>query len=141
MTETHLFDGELLYDPDAEHLEAGDSSPFAYIGSGGGTVRGPKLEGELRWSLFEEQSDLVCRARRTGVIETTDGATIELEELGYFGRKDETTSLWRFAGGVRFKTSDERYAWLMEHPAVVESEMDLSTGRGQLSVRALNGRG
>lgn len=141
MSDTKLFDVELVYDPNAEAVEEGDGSLFAYIGSGGGSVSGPRVEGELRWSLYEEQTELVCRARRTGAIETTDGATIEIEELGYFGREDDSTQLWHFAGGVRFKTDDERYRWLMKRPAVLEGSMDLSTGLGQLSVTATNGRG
>ncbi len=139
MSGARLFDVDLVYDPDAQAVQEGDALPFAYIGSGHGAVAGPSVEGELRWSLYEEQTELVCRARRTGVIETADGATIEIEELGYFGREDQDASLWHFTGGIRFKTADERYGWLTRRPALLEGTMDLSTGRGRLSVTAPDG--
>lgn len=141
MRTTHLFDAELVHDPEAEPIEADDGSLFAYIGSGGGTVSGPRLDGELRWSFYEEQGELVCRARRTGVIRTKDGARIELEELGYFAREDESSPRWRFAGGVRFETEDERYGWLTERPAVLEGSFDMSTGHARLTASAVDGDG
>ncbi len=138
MTTTHLFDAELDVDPEATPVEAGEGALFSYVGGGGGTVSGPRLEGELRWSLYEDQGALVCRAQRTGVIETTDGARIELDELGYVTREAEGSPRWRFASGVHFTTRDERYGWLTERPAVLEGVVDLSTGRARLRLATVD---
>lgn len=135
---TPLFDVQLDHDPEATQFGLGDVSLFPYIGSGGGTVSGPLIEGRIRWDFFEQQGERACRARRTGVIETTDGASVELEELGYFVQEAEGSPRWRFAGGVRFGTDDERYAWLTERPAVLEGEGDISTGKFQLRAALLS---
>ena len=55
-----LFDAELDYHPGMPPLTSqGDG---VLIDSGDGAVRGPKLNGTLEWTLFEQPDSTVCPA-------------------------------------------------------------------------------
>lgn len=100
------------------------------VGGGDGEVAGPGLRGTLRWDLFEQGiGDGLCDANHAGVIETHDGAKVEFSTLGYYRQLDEAQPRrWRLQAGLRFLTSDPRYGWLNNLPALLEGEFDMNTG-------------
>ena len=58
MSPEHLFDAELDYRPGLSPIAS--DSEGQLVGSGEGVVRGERLDGTLRWTLFELPSTLVC---------------------------------------------------------------------------------
>jgi Alkylmercury lyase len=93
----HLFDAELRYRRDAEPLVPVEGRAGRLVGSGEGVVEGARLVGALRWTLFEIPGDLVCVMEPVAVIETEDGARIDLEACGYARRSTVQGS--RLEGG------------------------------------------
>jgi len=91
----HLFDAELEYRqgmaPLAKHGEG------QLIGNGDGHVHGQRVQGTLRWTLFEETGELVCPMNPTLAIHTGDGAGISIEGRGYAHRTSRAGQLWRVA--------------------------------------------
>ena len=59
MSLEHMFDAELQYRPGMPPIATEGEGRL--IGSGDGAVRGEKVDGSLRWTLFEEPGALVCR--------------------------------------------------------------------------------
>jgi hypothetical protein len=122
MSLEHLFDAELQYRPGMSPIATdGEGRP---IGSGDGVVRGGKLDGFLRWTLFEEPGTLVCPMNPILAITTGEGAELRVEGRGYAQRNRPEERLWRVAGSLRFETADERYRWLNGRLAVWEGEFD-----------------
>ena len=74
----HMFEVELQFRQGIARVTASEGRGGEYIGSGDGTVKGPKIHGTVRWDLFEEQEEALCRSNLTGVIETNDGAKSNL---------------------------------------------------------------
>jgi len=104
--------------------EAGEGE---YIGSGEGTVDGPRINGTVRWDLFEEQEETLCRSNLAGVIETNDGAEIHFDSRGFFIKPDRSKpNKWVTSASVHF-TADERYEWLNAQLAVWAGEFDMET--------------
>lgn len=129
MALVHLFDAELQYQPGMDPLaEEGDG---ALIGSGDGTVAGPMLAGNLRWTLFEQPGELVCAMSPALRIETHDGAEIHAEGRGYATRERTDASEWRVAATLRFRTEDARYAWLDGALGLWEGEFDAERHRAR----------
>jgi hypothetical protein len=118
----HLFDAKLEYRPGmaplAEHGEG------QLIGSGDGSVHGPRVRGALRWTLFEGPGELVCTMNPTLVIRTDDGASIGIEGRGYGHRASRTDQLWRVAATLLFSANEGSYAWLDHALGVWEGEFD-----------------
>ena len=107
--------------------EAGEGE---YIGSGEGTVKGPRIHGTVRWDLFEKQEETLCRSNLTGVIETNDGAEIHFDSRGFFIKPDQSNpNKWVTSASVHFDTADYRYEWLNRLLAVWEGEFDMETYR------------
>jgi hypothetical protein len=122
---THLFDADLQYDdamlPVAQLQNAGE-----LVGSGTGQVTGPRLQGTLRWSNFEQSEPDYCLLTLTGEISTDDGAVIQFNSRGF--ALPQSGALWKVASGVRFVVEDARYHWLQAAPAICEGEFDAATG-------------
>lgn len=93
----HLFDAELHYvggSAVAYRTDEGD-----LIGSGAGTVRGPKLSGTIRWSFYAAEcafdpsgaaratGDSICRTAPGGLLELDDGAKVWFEARGFGMRR------------------------------------------------------
>src|SRR5215472_12653215 len=98
-----LFEAELDYQPGMAPLASeGDG---ALIGSGDGTVRGPKLDGKLEWTLFERP--------------------------GYGSRPSQDDPAWRVAATLHFTTDDSRYSWLDGALALWEGEFSEVTGHAR----------
>ena len=125
----HLFDAELQYRPGMPPLASDGQGQL--IGSGDGVVRGAKLDGALRWTLFEEPGALVCAMNPILAIATGDGAELRMEGRGYARRDRPDDRLWQVAATLRFETADERYGWLNGKLAEWEGEFDADAERAR----------
>lgn len=118
----HLFDAELVYREGMESLC--DHGEGELVGSGDGSVDGERVRGRLRWTLFENGGGLTCTMHPTLVIDTDEGARIEIEGRGYAHRAALTDQLWQVAATLLFSTNTESYAWLDGALGVWEGEFD-----------------
>src|SRR5690348_5545392 len=100
-------------------FSAGDS---ALIGSGDGAVHGPKLDGKLEWTLFEQSGSTMCQMAPVFRIITDDGAQIRFDGRGYCTRPSQSDPSWRVAATLYFTTGDSRYSWLDGALALWEGE-------------------
>jgi hypothetical protein len=117
-----LFDAELDYQPEMAPLASeGDG---ALTGSGDGTVHGPKLNGRLEWTLFEQPGSTVCAMAPVARITTSDGAQIRFEGRGYGTRPSQSDPAWRVAATLHVTSDDSRYSWLDGTLALWEGEFN-----------------
>jgi len=124
----HLFEVELQFRQGMAPVGSAEGKGGEYIGSGAGTVKGAQIDGTVRWDLFEEQEETLCRSNLTGVIETNEGAQIQFESRGFFIKPDQSNpNKWITSASVHFDTTDQRYEWLNTHLAVWEGEFDMET--------------
>lgn len=122
MSLEYLFDAELEYRSGMPPIASDGEGEL--IGSGDGVVRGGKLDGTFRWTLFEQPGALVCSMNPVLAIATRNGAELHVEGRG-FGRRDRPgDTRWRVAATLRFETDDERYAWLNGRLGLWEGEFD-----------------
>jgi hypothetical protein len=126
MTLEHLFDAELTYRAGMAPLAVHGEGQL--IGSGDGTVRGQRVRGHLRWTLFEGPGELACTMNPALEIRTEDGATIGIQARGYGHRASQTSELWRVAATLLFGADRESYAWLDGALGVWEGEFDADQG-------------
>ncbi|HYW86502.1 MAG TPA: hypothetical protein VFB50_01930, partial [Chloroflexota bacterium] len=96
------------------------------VGKGTGQVTGPRLNGALRWSTFEQSQPEHCLRALAGEISTDDGAVIQFESRGF--ALPRTMSSRNIASAVRFVADDARYQWRRAVPAVWEGEFDAASG-------------
>ncbi len=129
MSLEHLFDAELQYRPGMPPIASEGEGRL--IGSGDGVVQGEKLDGTLRWTLFEQPGELVCPMNPILAIATRDGAEVRVEGRGYARRDRPGDSVWRVAATLLFDTDDEPYAWLNGRLAVWEGEFDAKEERAR----------
>lgn len=120
----HLFDAELEYRHGMEPLITPEEGDGELVGSGDGSVRGPALQGTLRWTLFEHVGSTVCAMNPSAVIETSDGAHIRVDGRGWARRETPEDSRWDVGATLHFSSDDERYAWLDDSLGVWEGEFD-----------------
>jgi Protein of unknown function (DUF3237) len=121
----HLFDAELQYQDGMPPVcELDDRGHL--VGSGTGSVRGPRLRGTLRWSNFEQVFDDYCRLSVGGTIDTDDGAKIRFDSQG-FALPPATVGAWKVASAVRFIVEDPRYRWLEASLAIWHGDFDAAT--------------
>jgi len=128
----HLFDAELRYqDGMLPVLEDQDRGKF--VGSGTGRVQGLRINGNLRWSNFEQVYADYCHLNVAGMIETDDGAEIRFDSRGY-AVPPAGMGVWKVASAVRFAVNDSRYRWLETAPAIWEGEFDATTATARYRV-------
>lgn len=120
-----LFDTELDYRPEMEPIA--DDGDGVLVGSGDGLISGPRLNGKLEWTLFEEPRETICRMTPIARITTDDGAEIGFEGRGFAIRSHPGNPRWRVAATLRFTTDDARYAWLDSALGLWEGEFDSTT--------------
>lgn len=126
-----LFDLELRFRPDMGAVVSPEGREGELVGSEDGTLRGPAVQGTIRWSNFETRGERLCGMCPAGLIETEDGAAIRFDAKGYALRIGDAgaSSQWSVAGAMRLDTDDARYAWLSQGLAVWEGGFDAATGR------------
>lgn len=134
----HVFDTELHFRQGMDPVVTPQGRDGELVGSGDGAVRGPEVNGTIRWSNFETQGEVLCGMYPAGVIETGDGATIRFDAKGYALRNvsDDSPTGWKVAGGMRFETDSPRYGWLNEALGLWEGEFDEATGEATWRVYA-----
>jgi len=122
---THLFDANLQYEDALEPVvQLRDAGQL--VGSGTGQVLGPRLQGTVRWSNFEQSEPDHCLLTLAGEIRTDDGAVIHFDSRGF--ALPATASSWNVASAVRLVVADARYQWLQTAPAVWAGEFDAASG-------------
>ncbi len=114
------YEGRFLF------VRAGEGPGGAGFGQGDGGIRGPRLEGSVRWvSHPRRRADGVMLPDAEGVVTTNDGATV------LFTLEGKTVTLQKQSGEkggqllfVNFTTGDERYAWMNGAVCVGEAVVD-----------------
>jgi len=125
-----LFKLELQFQWEMPAVTPHEAGEGEYIGSGEGTAKGSRINGTVRWDLFEKREETLCRSNLTGMIETDDGAQIQFDSRGFFIKPDETKpNKWITSASVYFYTADRRYEWLNTRLAIWEGEFDMATFR------------
>jgi alkylmercury lyase len=140
----HLFDAELRYRTGIGPVVPADGRQGELIGSGDGTVVGPAVRGTIRWSMYaadcaylrrgepgyDQIAEHLCRTSPGGVIETDDGARINVDARGYGLRGPDPTRpyLWRLTTALVLTTDDPRYRWLNDTLGLWEGEFDERAG-------------
>ncbi len=104
------------------------------VGQGTGQATG-SIEGRLRWALAERVGDGLCAMNLFAAIDTSDGATVELEGQGFARLRDPAAQRWDVAGALHLTSEDPRYSWLGEELFGWDGEADLSTGTAAWNVR------
>lgn len=153
MSYTSLGDAQLVYVPGMNPVVDPGSVPGELLGSGIGTIDGPHLEGDLRWSFFEEDcawdpgilegkepphqspGRSVCRTYPRGVIQTHDGAAIQFDAQGFAVRR-ENNPVWVVGSTVRFVTDAADYLWLTDLLAIYEGTFNDQDGTATWSFHA-----
>jgi hypothetical protein len=141
----HLFDATLRYTSEspADAVIPPEGREGVYVGSGDGTVTGPRLSGRIRWSFYSAAcmyliaraggevppGQHLCYANPGGFIETNDGVRIRFDAKGYGlrGFDASTPHRWRLTMALQFSTKDTRYAWLNTSLGIWEGEFDERT--------------
>ena len=147
-----LFQAVLQYksESEADAVVAVEGHEGAYIGSGDGTVKGERIRGTIRWSLWSGNCVYplvrkgqtipaglhLCTMNPSGFIETLEGARIRFDGRGYGLRSPDK---YRVSVTLVFGTENARYAWLSKVPAVMEGEFDEKAGRAMWNVHVPHG--
>lgn len=147
-----LFQAVLQYRSESETdaVVAVEGHEGAYIGSGDGTVKGERLRGTIRRSLWSGNCVYplvrkgqtipaglhLCTTNPSGFIETPEGARIRFDGRGYGLRSPDK---YRVSVTLVFGTEDTRYAWLSKVPAVMEGVFDERAGRATWNVHIPSG--
>ena len=132
MTLERLFDLELQYRPGIEPVAPAEKIDGTPLGSGDGTISGPRLRGSVRWSSFMKPATDGCQLGFTGFLETDDGARIPFDAIGFaLGRDQARPAIWSVDVAVQFEPEDERYAWLRPVPVVLDGEFDYDNAHGR----------
>lgn len=122
-----LFGVELQYQAGMQPVTLSKGRVGQYLGSGDGILNGSKIQGTIRWDLFEKQGDTLCEVNMVGIIETQDGASLQFDSIGFFLRPPNSTDLWKLSAALKLETSDEPYLWVNRQLAMWEGELDLNT--------------
>jgi hypothetical protein len=132
-----LFEARLQYQPGMAAITSPEGRSGDYLGSGDGTVNGPRLRGRVRWDLYEKVGPLRCETIFTGIVDTEDGAQIRFDAKGYGMVPDQAAPhIWHMVDALQFETTDEPYTWLNTVLAVWDGEFDMTTGRHRYHVYA-----
>ncbi len=85
-----LFELDLQFKWELPPITSREAGEDKFIGSGDGIAKGSRINGTVRWDLFEKREENLCRSNLTGVIETNDRASIQFDSRGFFIQPDET---------------------------------------------------
>jgi hypothetical protein len=125
-----LFEIELQYKEALEAVTSPEGRIGQYLGSGGGTIKGQKLNGTIRWDLYEIVGETRCQTNFAGIIETDDGARIQFDAKGFGMVPDRSKpNKWYMVNAIQFDSEDRRYDWLNMVLALWDGEFDMETYR------------
>ncbi len=126
----HLFDMELEYRQGMAKVFPDSGKLGDYLGSGEGAVFGSKINGVVRWDLFEEQGEILCGSNLRGTITTDDASQITFDSVGYFMRPDMSRpTYWVASASVHFQTEAGPYSWLNDDLSLWHGVFDMGTFR------------
>jgi hypothetical protein len=77
----HLFDAEMMY-RGQEAITSSEGKVGQYVGSGDGSIAG-KINGKIRWDLYEDIDNGACLTNFAGIIETHEGDLIWYDARGH----------------------------------------------------------
>jgi hypothetical protein len=130
-----LFQVELQYREGLTAITSPEGRMGQYLGSGEGTIKGHRLQGAVRWDLYEVVGETRCQTNFAGLIETNTGAKIQFEATGFGIVPDRSKpQRWHIANAVQFDTEDQRYDWLNTMLALWDGEFDMETYRHSYQV-------
>jgi len=133
----HLFDMELEYRQGMKPVYSDRGKLGEYLGSGEGAIFGPKINGIVRWDLYEEEDQRLCGSNLRGMFKTDDGATIKFDSVGFFLRPDRSLpTRWLTSASVNFATDDPLYRWLNDVLGIWHGVFDMGTYRHSYRVFA-----
>ncbi|MBW3662738.1 MAG: hypothetical protein KY469_06535 [Actinobacteria bacterium] len=153
MSLTPLFEFTWQADPSADTVIPPQGRDGAHLSDGAGRARG-ELTGTMRFSMYtgdcpldpgylelaqgepRASGDHICTVNPGALLETDDGALLQLDFRGFGLRLQSRAPMWSVNGALRAFTQHESYRWLTEQLLVFEGEFDESTGRGDYRVLA-----
>lgn len=77
----HLFEARLDY-RGQDAITSPEGKVGVYMGSGDGIVIG-RINGNMKWDLYEDMDEGVCLTNFAGQIEAQDGAVIRFDARGH----------------------------------------------------------
>jgi hypothetical protein len=135
-----LFQVELQYREGLAAITSPEGRIGQYLGSGDGTIKGQRLQGAVRWDLYEVVGEARCQTNFAGIIETNNGAKIRFDAKGFGMVSDRSKPhRWHIANAVQFDTEDKRYDWLNTILALWDGEFDMETYRHSYQVYTRDG--
>jgi len=130
---THL---ELLMDMELENRQGAgrviqtQAKIGDYLAGGEGAVFGSRINGIVRWDLYQEEGEFVCGSNLRGSIKTDDGYQLNFESIGNMVRSDlAQPTFWYTTASVSFATDSRPYEWLNKALAVLQGRYDMGSGR------------
>jgi hypothetical protein len=132
-----LFEVELQYREGLAAITSPEGRIGQYLGSGDGTIKGSRLQGAVRWDLYEIVGELRCQTNFVGIIKTEDGAEIQFDATGFGIVTDRSKpNRWHMVNALQFATTDRRYEWLNTLLALWDGQFDMQTYRHYYQVYA-----
>lgn len=101
------------------------------IAQGEGTFVGPRLHGNLSWSMLAQKppQDKQVRTLVSGWLQTSGGAEAFFEASGFGVCPDpKNPNRWVYTAALRFQDPDPPLQWLSDTLAVWQGEMDFESG-------------
>jgi len=124
---------ELQYDPEMDPIIPAESGRGRLMGSGLGEVHGA-VEGDVRWTLFEQQSATSCELQLVGVISTNGGDELRFEAIGYGNRPRSSSPRWDMTASAAFTGQAGNGSPLAGRVAAWVGFFDARTGRHEYQV-------
>ncbi len=133
-----LFDLTLQYRPGMAPVASAEGHSGRLLGSGDGRAAGPRVRGDVSWSIFEVTGQERCEVELAGIIQTDDGGRIEFQARGFGLVADpRQPNRWLMNAAVRFTSAvDGPYGWTNSLLAVWSGSFDMDTGRHVYGVYA-----
>lgn len=151
MSLSPLFAFTWQVDPSADTVIPPDGRDGVHLSDGTGRATG-ELTGTMRFSMYtgdcpldpgylelpegqpRAEGDHICTVNPGAILQTDDGAVVELDLRGFGLRLETRAPMWSINGSLRMFTADERYASLTEGLYVFEGEFDENVGRAEYRV-------
>ncbi len=121
-----LFELELQYREDAERISSPEGRIGEYLGSGDGKATGERIQGTVKWDLYEVVGEDRCETNFVGEILTGEGARIGFEAVGFGIVPDRSApKMWSMNAAVRLESEADGYEWLNSILAVWDGQFDM----------------
>ena len=122
----HLMDMALENSQGVGRVVADRARIGDFLAAGEGAVFGPRVNGIVRWDLYQDQGEFTCGSNMRGIIKTDDGAQIEFEALGYMLKANRAQPMvWYTTASMRFETEAHSYSWIKDVLGVLQGKFDM----------------